>query len=112
MNFQSVLSERVLDVISVEVVHNGLRSIADECFIALMKSAYSTNIKERHDHSACIMDATGRLVVQAGMSQSIHLSSMLGHVKALLDKYRTRRSVTWRHIHFERSLRRRRNSPS
>ncbi len=88
MNFQSVASERALDVVSVEVIHNGLRSIADECFIALMKSAYSTNIKERHDHSACIMDATGRLVVQAGMSQSIHLSSMLGHVKALLEKYR------------------------
>jgi N-methylhydantoinase B len=88
MNFQSVISERPLDIVSVEVIHNGLRSIADECFIALMKSAYSTNIKERHDHSACIMDATGRLVVQAGMSQSIHLSSMLGHVKALLEKYR------------------------
>ena len=88
MNFQSATSQKGLDVISVEVIHNGLRSIADECFIALMKSAYSTNIKERHDHSACIMDSTGRLVVQAGQSQSIHLSSMLGHVKAVLEKYR------------------------
>jgi len=82
--------ENVLDAISVEVIHNGLRSIADECFVALMKSAYSTNIKERHDHSACIMDATGRLVVQAGLSQSIHLSSMLGHVRALLARYGTK----------------------
>jgi N-methylhydantoinase B len=79
---------KVLDAISIEVIHNGLRSIADECFIALMKSAYSTNIKERHDHSACIMDATGRIVVQASLSQSIHLSSMLGHVHALLRQYK------------------------
>lgn len=87
MTVQVADEENVLDAISVEVMHNGLRSIADECFVALMKSAYSTNIKERHDHSTCIMDATGRLVVQAGLSQSIHLSSMLGHVRALLARY-------------------------
>ena len=32
------------------------KSIADETYIALMKSAYSTNIKERHDHSTAIID--------------------------------------------------------
>lgn len=87
MNVPLARTDNPLDAISVEVIHNGLRSIADECFIALMKSAYSTNIKERHDHSACIMDAAGRLVVQASLSQSIHLSSMLGHVRAVLAKY-------------------------
>ena len=39
-----------LDPISLEIIANGLRSIADECFVALMRSAYSTNIKERRDH--------------------------------------------------------------
>lgn len=77
-----------LDPISIEVIHNGLRSITDECYIALMKSAYSTNIKERHDHSTCLMDAKGRIVVQAAFTQSIHLSSMIGHVRALLAKHR------------------------
>jgi N-methylhydantoinase B len=88
VTLQLVGKKKALDTISIEVIHNGLRSIADECFIALMKSAYSTNIKERHDHSACITDSKGQLVVQAGMSQSIHLSSMLGHVRALLAEYR------------------------
>lgn len=76
-----------IDPITVEVIHSGLRSIADETFVALMKSAYSTNIKERHDHSSCLMDASGRIVVQASRSQSIHLSSMLGHVRTLLKTY-------------------------
>ena len=34
-----------LDPISLEIIGNGLRSITDECFAALMLSAYSTNIK-------------------------------------------------------------------
>ena len=53
-----------LTPIEVELLRNGLTSICDEMFLAIMKSAYSTNIKERHDHSAAIFDAQGRVVVQ------------------------------------------------
>jgi N-methylhydantoinase B len=77
-----------MDPITLEVLHNGLRSIADEMYIALMKSAYSVNIKERQDHSTCLMDAGGRAVVLAERTQAIHLSSMQGHVRAILDRYR------------------------
>jgi N-methylhydantoinase B len=77
-------SKQLPDAITVEVIHNGLRSIADETFIALKKSAYSTNIKERDDHSACLMDRRGRVVAQAERAQAIHLSSMSGHVRTLL----------------------------
>jgi len=73
-----------LDPITLEVLHNSLLSIADETYLALMKSAYSTNIKERHDHSSCLIDAGGRTVVQAGRTQIIHLSSMQGHVHTIL----------------------------
>jgi N-methylhydantoinase B len=40
-----------LTPIDVELLRNALGSIADEMYVALMKSAYSTNIKERRDHS-------------------------------------------------------------
>src|SRR5258708_6428755 len=75
-----------LDPIALEILSNGLRSIADECFIALMKSAYSTNIKERNDHSTALVDPKGRLVVQAENSLAIHLGSMLGLMTAVLAK--------------------------
>jgi N-methylhydantoinase B len=75
-----------LDPITLEIVANGLRSIADETYIALMKSAYSTNIKERHDHSTAIFDRQGRLIVQAENSLAIHLGSMRGLVHTLLAK--------------------------
>ncbi len=76
-----------LDPIGLEILWNGLRSITDETFAALMKSAYSTNIKERNDHSTAIMDAAGRLVVQAEQSLPIHLASMYGLMDCLLDKF-------------------------
>ncbi len=76
-----------LDPITLEIFSNALRSITDETFIALMKSSYSTNIKERHDHSTAIMDARGRLVAQAENSLPIHVASMEGLMRSLLAKY-------------------------
>ena len=60
MNSSSSISSAAnLDPITLEILSNALRSITDETFIALMKSAYSTNIKERNDHSTAIMDPAG-----------------------------------------------------
>ncbi|MGI9414624.1 MAG: hydantoinase B/oxoprolinase family protein, partial [Hyphomicrobiales bacterium] len=76
-----------LDPITLEIIANGLRSAADESFVALMKSAYSTNIKERRDHSTAIVDPTGRLIVQAADSLPIHIASMMGLMQHLLEKF-------------------------
>ena len=72
--------------IEVEVLRNAMSSIADEAYISLMKSAYSTNIKERRDHSTAIFDSHGRVIVQ-GESMPLHLASMLGLVEVILEKY-------------------------
>ena len=76
-----------LDPITLEILFNALRSVTDETFIALTKSAYSTNIKERRDHSTTICDVRGRLIVQAEHSLPIHLASMSGLMAHLLAKY-------------------------
>jgi N-methylhydantoinase B len=76
-----------LDPIALEIVSNGLRSIADETFVALMKSAYSTNIKERRDHSTAICDPHGRVVAQAEASLPIHIASMAGLMRHLFKKF-------------------------
>lgn len=75
-----------LSPIDVELLRNGLAGICDEMYTAIMKSAYSTNIKERHDHSAAIFDAAGRVVVQ-GESLPLHLASMLGLVEVVLKRF-------------------------
>lgn len=81
------MSNVEIDPITLEITWNGLKSIADECFITIMRSAFSSNVKERHDHSTAIADATGRLIVQAEMSLPVHLASMGGMMKALISTY-------------------------
>lgn len=82
------MSEHVtLDPISLEITWNGLKSIADECFLTIMRSAFSTNIKERHDHSTAIADAQGQLIVQAERALPIHLASMSGLMQFILEQY-------------------------
>ncbi|MDP6094552.1 MAG: hydantoinase B/oxoprolinase family protein [Gammaproteobacteria bacterium] len=76
----------ILTPVEIELLRNAITSIADEMYIALMKSAYSTNIKERRDHSTAIFDANGRVVAQ-GESMPLHLASMLGLVEVVLEKY-------------------------
>ena len=76
----------ILSPIEIELLRNGLAGICDEMYTAIMKSAYSTNIKERHDHSAAIFDARGRVVVQ-GESLPLHLASMLGLVEVVLEHH-------------------------
>lgn len=76
-----------LDPITTEISWNSLRSIADECFLTLMRSAFSTNIKERHDHSTAIADRNGRLIVQAENALPIHLASMSGLIGLIHKQY-------------------------
>jgi N-methylhydantoinase B len=74
-----------LDGISLEIFRNALESIVDECFVGLMKSSYSSNIKERRDHSVALFDYRGRLVAQAKDSLPIHLSSLGGLIETIIN---------------------------
>ncbi|QKD19627.1 hydantoinase B/oxoprolinase family protein [Mesorhizobium sp. NZP2077] len=75
-----------LNPIEIEMMRNALTSICDEMYVAIMRSAYSTNIKERRDHSTAIFDLKGRTIVQ-GESLPLLLASMLGLVEVVLEKY-------------------------
>ncbi|NWG12625.1 MAG: hydantoinase B/oxoprolinase family protein [Acidobacteria bacterium] len=77
---------RKCDPVTTEVIRNQVQSIVEEMAIALMKSAYSTNIKERRDLSAAVFDARGRTVVQ-GEHLPLHLGSMLGLVEHIRNRY-------------------------
>ena len=76
-----------IDIISLEITWNNLKSIADESYITLMKSAFSTNIKERHDHSTAITNSKGKLIAQAENALPAHLASMGGLIQHVIDEY-------------------------
>ncbi len=55
----------ILDKLMVEVVKHSLIYISEEMGVALRKSAYSPNIRERADHSCAILDPKGKTIGQA-----------------------------------------------
>jgi N-methylhydantoinase B len=82
-----------LDPIALQVLIGGLRAACDEMGAALIRSAYSANIKERHDCSTALFDRHGELVMQAEHIP-VHLGSMPDAVAAVLDEEQ-RPGVSW-----------------
>ena len=76
-----------LDAVTLEVIANALVSSADEMLAGLIKSAYSTNIKERQDCSSVILDVGGHVVCIGDASQPIHMSSFLFTGAAILERF-------------------------
>ena len=74
-----------IDPITLQVLAGGLRAACDEMGAALIRSAYSANIKERRDCSTALFDARGELVMQAEHIP-VHLGSMPDAVAAVLDE--------------------------
>lgn len=79
------MSSRV-DAVTVEIVGNLLLSVAEEMGVALIKSAYSTNIKERRDISTAVFDPEGNMVAQAE-HVAMHLGSLLGIIDEVYKKH-------------------------
>jgi N-methylhydantoinase B len=73
-----------LDPVTLQVMIGGLHAACEEMGAALIRSAYSANIKERHDCSTAIFDPAGELVMQAEHIP-VHLGSMPDAVAAVLD---------------------------
>ncbi|HET7880212.1 MAG TPA: hydantoinase B/oxoprolinase family protein [Acetobacteraceae bacterium] len=72
---------------AMEVFSSRLLSITEDMGNALIRSSFSTNIKERKDCSVALFDAGGRLIAQASHIP-LHLGSLLGSVTAVLARHR------------------------
>jgi N-methylhydantoinase B len=68
--------------IELQVLGAALRSIADEMGAALVRSAFSANIKERRDCSTALFDQRGRMIAQAEHIP-VHLGAMPDAVAAV-----------------------------
>jgi len=75
-----------MDRITLEVLGSALVAIAEEMGVALIRSSYSSNIKERWDCSTAIFDREGEVIAQAEHIP-LHLGSLLGVVREVLRRY-------------------------
>ena len=53
-----------IDTVTVEVVRNLLMSIAEETYGIIVRSAYSTNMKERRDVCTAVIDPDGKSIAK------------------------------------------------
>jgi len=79
--------DTLADPIEMEVFANRLLSISEDMNNTLVRSSFSTNIKERKDCSVALFDHRARLVVQ-GTQIPLHLGSLNGAVNAVLERFR------------------------
>jgi len=75
-----------VDPIRAEVIARNLLATAEEMAAALMRTAFSPNIKERADCSTAIFDASGQVIALA-QRVPIHLGSMVGAVDEIRVRF-------------------------
>ncbi len=75
-----------VDAVSLEVFKNLLASVAEEMGVALGRTGFSPNIKERKDYSCALFDPNGHMVAQASHIP-VHLGAMPASVAAALEGF-------------------------
>lgn len=75
----------MIDPVTLEVFNHRLSAIAEEMGVALCRSAFSANIKERRDFSCALFDARGEMIAQAAHIP-VHLGSTPLSVRAAIER--------------------------
>src|SRR5262249_1051448 len=74
------------DPVTMEVVRNALSSIADEMALVVMRTAYSTIVRDSMDYSTGLCDRDGRVVAH-GLTMALHLGSFPDAMRCLTADY-------------------------
>ncbi len=83
----------MLDAIELQVVSGALRAACQEMGVVLIRSAHSSNIKERRDASTALFDPDGQMIMQAEHIP-VHLGAMPAAVAAVIGERHTA-GVSW-----------------
>ena len=77
---------RNIDPITMEVIKNALSSIADEMALVIMRTAYSSIVRDSMDYSTGMCDADGRVVAH-GLTCPLHLGSFPDAMQQMIGEY-------------------------
>ena len=74
------------DPVTMEVIQNALGSIADEMALVIMRTAYSSIVRDSMDYSTGLCDAQGRAIAH-GLTMALHLGSFPDALAQLIADY-------------------------
>jgi N-methylhydantoinase B len=83
----------MLDPIELQVVSGALRASCEEMGVVLIRSAHSSNIKERRDASTALFDVDGQMIMQAEHIP-VHLGAIPAAVAAVREQHHVD-GVSW-----------------
>jgi N-methylhydantoinase B len=75
-----------VDPITLEVVNNGLASVADEMALVVMRSAYSPVVRDTMDYSTALCDRRGEVVAQ-GLTLAVQLGTFPTLMQYVLEEF-------------------------
>ena len=76
-----------VDIISLGIQWDRLISIADEIINTLVRSSFSTNVRESYDLSCVVFDSRGRAIAQGAYSVPSFTGTAPATLKAMLDRF-------------------------
>lgn len=77
----------VTDPIRLEIVKNALATAAEEMGLTVVRSAYSSVVKEGGDATSAIFDGAGQLVAQSVGAPLMHLASLRPSLRAIIEDF-------------------------
>lgn len=77
---------RSSDPITLEVVKNALSSLADEMALVILRTAYSSIVRDSMDYSTGLCDRRGRVIAH-GLTMALHLGAFPDAMLALTRDY-------------------------
>ncbi len=90
--------------IALQVMWNRLISVVEEQALALVRTAFSTSVREAGDLSAGVYDPEGRMLAQAVTGTPGHVNAMAESRQALHARDRHRHHGRGRRLHHQRPL--------
>jgi N-methylhydantoinase B len=73
--------------VQLAVFRYGIETVTEEMHATLVRTARSTNIKDRQDTSSAIYDASGAVIAQSEAATPVHLGTTQFLVRHLLEQY-------------------------
>ena len=78
-----------MNAIDLEIIYQSTLQIARELTVNMLRTGYSTIIKESQDFTFAIFDAEGRMVAQ-GIPQPLHIGPLAAQVNEIRRRFRMR----------------------
>src|ERR1700744_5978874 len=79
--------EKTLDAITLEILWNRLLSVCNEQQSTLLRTAFSTVVRESQDLACGVFDTRGRMIAQSLTGTPGHINAMATGVKHFLAAY-------------------------